>query len=555
MLYLVLLTAVEARRDCFVDTRLGPVKGSTEKSRNGKPFCSFRGIPYAAPPIGELRFEAPQSLSPWSKVLNARHNGPVCIQKLLGLVVGREDCLYLNVYTPERPTDDRAKLPVIVYIHGGRYSVGSGVSYAAGPWYMLDKDVVLVTINYRLGVMGFLSTGDDVAPGNYAMKDQVAALRWVRDNIEQFGGDAERVTIQGQSAGSKSVHFHMFSPSSRGLFHRAISQSGSAFMPWVLPPADPLAKAKEQAEVVGCPATNSAALVRCLRGMEAKDIVKKELELWQPVLESKSASNPEPFLTLAPLQLVQTGEFYKVPWLMGSTSEDGAFFGARNITDHSEVEQFSEHMDVQGPEDFFLKLSLNESLIPETWQRIRSFYFGKKEIPDPSDLIKLYTDRYVVHAVHKAAILHSEAGHEPIYRYNFAYRGLYSFGDLAEIGSTHMNLGVVHMDDLIYLIPLPVFNVWPAGHPDKRVIDTMVTLFTNFATYGNPTPSGGKSEVKWLPFSVNNRSYMNIAHDMSQTPGFYGIRPVRLSMEHDLYKDRMEFWDSLPLKENADDFE
>ncbi|XP_021919380.1 venom carboxylesterase-6-like [Zootermopsis nevadensis] len=277
----------------------------------------------------------------------------------------------------------------------------------------------------------------------------------------------------------------------------------------------------------------------------------KEVDSWQPVLETKTASNPEPFLTDSPLKLVQTGDFYKVPWMMGSTSEDGAFFGAALITDNSKLKEFNEHMDVDGPKEFFLDLSLNESLIPETWNRIRDFYFADKNTAHPKELIKLYTDRYVVHAVHKAAELHTKAGHHPIYRYNFAYRGQYSYANLVEFMIISMDLGVVHQDDLIYLIPLPIFNLWLPGHPDLHVIDTMVTLCVNFATYGNPTPSGENSTVTWQPITNGKHSYLNIGHDMSQSAGWYGIRPVKLKMEEYLYKDRMEFWDSLPLVENV----
>ncbi|KDR19686.1 Esterase FE4 [Zootermopsis nevadensis] len=220
IVYVVFLSVIQAHSDCFVRTNLGPVKGSMKNSWNGKPFCSYRGIPYAEPPIGDLRFKAPRGPRPWSKTLDALTDSPLCIQNDLVVPVGSEDCLYLNVYTPEQSSDSKSKHPVIVYIHGGKFSVGSGVSFISGPWYLMDRAIVLVTINYRLGVMGFLSTGDDEAPGNYGMKDQVAALRWVQQNIQEFGGDSERVTVQGQSAGSKSIHFHMFSALSRGSYER-----------------------------------------------------------------------------------------------------------------------------------------------------------------------------------------------------------------------------------------------------------------------------------------------------------------------------------------------
>ncbi|PSN39538.1 Venom carboxylesterase-6 [Blattella germanica] len=522
---------LDAKRDCFVNTNLGPAKGSKEKSQNGKTFCAFRGIPYAQAPIGELRFKAPQERKPWKGVLNARHDGPLCIQKIFGISVGSEDCLYLNVYAPEPIYEQKGKLlPVVIYIHGGKFTIGSGVSFISGPTYLMNEDLIVVTTNYRLGVLGFFSTGDDFSPGNYGMKDQVAAMRWVRDNIAEFGGDPDKVTLQGESAGSKSVHFHMFSPLSKGLFHGAISQSGSAFMPWVLPPDEPLIKAKTQAKNVRCLSEDIAAVVQCLRKVDAKDLVRNEVDRWQPVLETESPLNPKPFLTSAPLELVKTGNFSKVPWMMGTTAQDGAFFGA-------------------SPKEFFLNLSVNKSLIPEIWKRVKDFYFTDVNNIEADELIKLYTDRFVVHAVHKATVLHTYAGHAPVFQYNFAYRGLYSFSDVAEFGNKPMNLGVVHMDDLIYLIPSQIFNVWPPGHPDRQVIDVMVTLWTNFIRTGNPTPPASVYRGLWKPLSNISKYYLEFGHDDSK-PALYGIKPLQLDIKENLYEHRMEFWDSLPLREN-----
>ncbi|KAJ9591664.1 hypothetical protein L9F63_001809, partial [Diploptera punctata] len=328
------------------------------------------------------------------------------------------------------------------------------------------------------------------------------------------------------------------------LFYAAISQSGSVFMPWVLPPEQPLLKAKLQARAFHCSTNDPISIIKCLRRVDARDLVRNEVSMWQPVVETVSETNPEPFLTAAPLHLVRTGDFYKVPWLIGSTAQDGAFFGARKISSQMELAQFNYNLNAEGPKEFFLDLSVNRSLIPEIWDKIKQFYFSSMNNASAEELIKLYTDRYVVHAVHKAVSLHSTAGHEPIYRYNFAYRGLYSFVDLAEIGNKPENLGVVHMDDLIYLIPMPVFNIWPPGHPDRDVRELMITLWTNFATYGNPTPHG-----QWEPLGINNRSYLEIGHDESK-PGLYGVKPIKLKIKQGLYEERMKFWDSLPLKEN-----
>ncbi|XP_035787947.1 venom carboxylesterase-6-like [Anopheles albimanus] len=176
-----------------------------------------------------------------------------CIQRTsLGKYNGTEDCLYLNVFVTQRSTFDNAGLlPVMFYIHGGAFSRGAASTATRDPVrLMTTRRVIVVTIQYRLGVLGFLSTGDLSASGNFGMKDQVLALRWVQKNIRAFGGDPQLVTIFGESAGGASVQYHMLSPVSRGLFQRAISMSGSALSLWSVPMDNPLAMARAQAKAL-----------------------------------------------------------------------------------------------------------------------------------------------------------------------------------------------------------------------------------------------------------------------------------------------------------------
>lgn len=200
----------------------------------------YKGIPYAAPPVGENRWKPPQPVTPWEGVRAALEYGPSCpqhnvLERLYGAKLGptSEDCLYLNVWTPAKRTDER--LPVMVWIHGGGYTAGSGSS----PYYeganLARRGVVVVTFNYRLGIYGFFAhpllskESPHGVSGNYGLLDQIAALQWVKRNIAAFGGDPNRVTIFGESAGAGSVCYLMVSPLAKGLFHRAIAQSGSAF--------------------------------------------------------------------------------------------------------------------------------------------------------------------------------------------------------------------------------------------------------------------------------------------------------------------------------------
>lgn len=179
-----------------------------------------------------------------------------------------EDCLYINVYTPS--LDKQANLDVIVFIHGGALMyLEPGVS---GPKMIMDRNVIYVNFNYRLGPLGFLSTEDEVLPGNLGLKDQVAALKWVKENIQYFGGNADSITLTGISAGGSSVQIHYLSPLSKGLFNRGISQSGSALSPWLLQ-ENAREKAVKLAEILNCRSENSSAIVNCLLQRSGRQIV------------------------------------------------------------------------------------------------------------------------------------------------------------------------------------------------------------------------------------------------------------------------------------------
>nr|AIY69034.1 antennal esterase [Chilo suppressalis] len=232
------------------------------KSRRGRSFQAYRGIRYAHAPVGELRFQPPKPMLKYEGVVNATDDGPACPLPAPPDYPVDEDCLTINVYTPT--SNSSASLPVIFFIHPGGFYSMTGRSDLAGPHYLLDRDVVLVTINYRLGSLGFLSTGDKIAPGKNGFRDQVVAMQWVQRNIRAFGGDPNLVTIAGCSAGSISVMLHMVSPMSKGLFHRGISMSGSSMSQDPLP--DNLYDlAVKQARLVGCPADNSTVIVECLK--------------------------------------------------------------------------------------------------------------------------------------------------------------------------------------------------------------------------------------------------------------------------------------------------
>jgi len=288
----------------------------------------FAGIPYAAPPVGPLRLADPQPAPPWPGVRDASHYGPRCMQSLGGdLELGRqtdEDCLSLNVWTPAPTADPGKPRPVMVWIHGGAFVNGSGRIYDAQR-LAARGDIIVVTINYRLGALGFLAhpaLGPPGHVGNYGLADQQAALRWVRDNIAAFGGDPGRVTVAGESAGGMSVCDHLVAPGSRGLFAAAIIQSGPCQAQAVLPVAQDRSLAYAAAR--GC--TDPAAAAGCLRALPADRLREP---VWFYGIGEDELSGPvtgSSVLPADPMTVIGGPDAQRVPVLMGTTRDEFTLF-------------------------------------------------------------------------------------------------------------------------------------------------------------------------------------------------------------------------------------
>lgn len=311
-----------------VRTTAGEVQGVAERD-----VAAFKGIPYARPPVGKLRWRAPESAAKWQGVRTAAANGNACMQ-LPGLSeanggypgVLSEDCLFLNVWTPK--ADRAAKLPVLVWIHGGAYVFGSGsvAVYNGAP--LAKKGAVVVTINYRLGQLGFFAhpalERDEDSPANFGLLDQIAALQWVQQNIAAFGGDPGNVTILGQSAGGKSVLALFASPLARGLFHKGLAMSSYAV------PDPPLAKALETgikvADALGLKgAKTTAAELRAVPAEKFAQLKGQGLSN-APVPVSGDDVLPQPVL-----DTFAAGKQAPVPLIIGNTSDDSSVIAAFGI--------------------------------------------------------------------------------------------------------------------------------------------------------------------------------------------------------------------------------
>src|SRR4030095_11614648 len=263
--------------DLVVTTRTGKVRGVARRSGGAE----FLGIPYAKAPVGKLRWHEPVPMKPWSGVRDATAFGAPCAQAILGdwnrrdSETSQEDCLFLNVITAAWPA--KTNLPVMFWIHGGANAGGTATNPLYKDGTLVNHGVILVTVNYRLGIFGFFahpgltSESSHKASGNYALMDQIAALRWVHDNIATFGGDPNNITVFGESAGAQDTSLLMTSPLAHGLFQRAIAQSGSA----VNPPAPTLADSEKSGEriasILKAPSGNAA--IEYLRGKSTNELL------------------------------------------------------------------------------------------------------------------------------------------------------------------------------------------------------------------------------------------------------------------------------------------
>lgn len=532
-----------------VQVAQGTLRGRRAISKSGGRFLSFQGIPYARPPVGALRFEPPEPPEPWTGVRDAVQEGAVCPHRdwIQGLgFQGDEDCLFLNVYTLELLHEGMKKnQPVMVWIHGGGYYIGSGNTDMYGPDYLVEAGVVVVTLNYRLGALGFFSLEDESYPGNIGLRDQVAALIWVKNNITQFGGDPSNVTLFGESAGGSCVQFHMMSPMSRGLFHKAIAQSGSIFNPWAMASSSLRKRAFKLGEVLGCSTSDSEELVKFLKTISPKELVEGSAKTitkeekrrgdvlsFNPIPENGIGKNP--FLPGHPEELLSTGKYSDIPFMAGVTSHEG-ILDLTAVIKHPPLASIFD-------KDFERFVPFNLSEPPEQSQeiaeQIKKFYFGDKLISMDTleELGHVYSDLNFVCGMNKLVDLLSLKSKSPLYFYKFSYDG--DLGVFKKFINASYLPGVSHMDDLGYLFLVEALDEdEDPKEQDMSMIRKMVKMWTNFAKSGNPTSQlDSDVNVQWVPFTKDNPVYLNI--------------DVDLIMEKRMFKERVAFWNQLYKRYN-----
>ena len=498
---LVLMAGVPVSRVFAADivkTANGTVEGVTEASG----IHVYRGIPFGAPPTGDLRWKPPQPVRNWKGVRKAAQFGPRCMQApLFGDMNFRsngmsEDCLYLNVWTPAAPKPAGSAsagdggLPVLVYFYGGGFVAGDGSEPRYDGESMARKGIVALTVNYRLGVFGFFAHPELTkesphhASGNYALLDMQAALVWVRDNIAAFGGNPGKVTIAGESAGSIAVSALMASPLSKGLIAGAIGESGALIAP-TLPP---VALADGEARGVTFGTAVGASNLAALRAMTTAQIQEAAAKL--PIGRFPSTLDGY-VLPKAPVEIFAAGEQAHVPLLVGWNSEEN---GARSILGSKEPT----------PENYAEAL---QALYHERANEVMKLYGGASAADVRQAATDLASDRFIAYSTWKWSDLQAKTGGKPVYRYLYARprpqmvpamgnavpgrAGGVISGANAPDTRQPAALGAVHSAEIEYAMGnLSTNKVYDWSPDDYKVSEVMQAYFANFVKAGDPNGPG-----------------------------------------------------------------
>lgn len=456
---------MDAHADALtVKTAQGKVHGKT--INEGK-VRAFLGIPYAAPPVGELRWKPPQPPAKWKDTREAVNYGTHCVQgnvfdDMVFQDAGEsEDCLYLNVFAPAN-AEGHSKLPVMFWIHGGGYTAGSASEPRHNGDFLPLKGVVLVTINYRLGVFGFLATADLAkeaggAAGNYGLMDMVAALRWVHANIANFGGDPKNVTIFGESAGSSAVSTLMAAAPARGLFQKAIGESGSAMSTGAPDTLSLAEREQRQHDWVASLGVSSLAELRALpMATIAEAARKKGAPRFTAVVDGA-------FLTEPVAATYAAGKQAHVPLLSGWNRDEQSRLSvdmtAVKWKDYA-VEKYGEHA-----------------------AEFLSFYPGDTDAQAVRSAIDYDSDTFIAFSTWKWIDAQVKTGSAPVYRYHFEQP--------APPSKFHPGWFAFHSDDIEYVFGNLDTRPGAEWRPEeRRLSDQMMSYWTNFARTGDPNGPG-----------------------------------------------------------------
>uniref|UniRef100_A0A8C3UQM3 Neuroligin 2 n=1 Tax=Catharus ustulatus TaxID=91951 RepID=A0A8C3UQM3_CATUS len=522
------------------------------------PVQAFLGVPYAAPPLGPRRWAPPEAPAAWGGVRDATAFAPACPQNLRAgppplmlplwlsdnleaagayVAAQSEDCLYLNLYVPTedgvsnpipktrrktrnlgkfRDIRDSGKKPVMLFLHGGSYMEGTGNMFD-GSVLAAYGNVIVVTMNYRLGVLGFLSTGDQAAKGNYGLLDQIQALRWLHENVGHFGGDPQRITIFGSGAGAACVSLLILSHHSEGLFQKAIAQSGTAIASWSVN-YQPLKYTRLLAAKVGCERADTGAAVECLRRQPFRALVDQDVQparyhvAFGPVVDGDVVPDD-------PEILMQQGEFLNYDILIGVNQGEGLKFVEDSLESEDGISASYFDFTVSNFVDNLYGYPEGKDILRET---IKFMYTDWADRDNGEmrrkTLLALFTDHQWVAPAVATAKLHAEY-QSPVYFYTFYHH--------CQTDARPEWADAAHGDEIPYVFGVPMVgatDLFPCNFSKNDVMLSAVvmTYWTNFAKTGDPNqpvPQDTKfihtkpnrfEEVVWTRFDGKDKRYLHI---------------------------------------------
>ncbi|XP_064640683.1 carboxylesterase 5A-like [Lineus longissimus] len=544
-----------------VKTSVGLITGIQEHLRlygENYQLNAFRGIPYAEPPVGKLRFKRPVPKARSQDGFNATAYGDACMQSFWADPLHfpdrfptSEDCLFLNVFAPVSANHTNKK-PVMFFIHGGAFVIGASQQFDGRPLAAYG-DVVTVTTNYRLGPFGYLSTGDSNGPANNALFDELLALKWVKDNIGEFGGDADTVTVFGQSAGGAQTTLHAISPISagKGLFKRAIIESGAAIFPYPKHLAiirNPLEKAKLLAGFLGCPETNHQKMIDCMQTKSAQEVLEEAYQvealfpmlIWGPTIDDE-------FVPESPINLFNNPDisvfsaFSFIDLMIGFTGADGDVDGGVKVF----VDHLAKNLSI--PKlmhvDIISKQMLGVPNEADVIKAVLQEYVPSVEITSVEVidiLVDFYSEFLFIGPAVATAQTHAKMSKDAkTYMYFFTYA-------LNEWTHSPYRQGLTtHTSDLLFIFLFPSLDIdnstlrQNVTEKDVQLSKAMMTYWTNFAKYGNPNgnnsdqAAGLGTKQKWPEFTNEQQEYLELGNSTSD---------VQLTARRGQRTKKMSFW-------------
>ncbi|XP_052743919.1 juvenile hormone esterase-like [Bicyclus anynana] len=519
-----------------------------------KSYHAFMGIPFAAPPIKDLRFLAPQKIEPWDGVLSATKIKPACIQyntvthkgKPFGLY-GKEDCLYLDIFAPD--LNDNKK-PVVVFIYSDRFQTSYNKTKDYAPDFFIEEDIIVVTISHRLSIFGFLSFENKNTPGNAGLKDIVAGLEWISKNIRNFGGDPEKVTLLGSQAGGVAVDLLIRSKAHK-LFRSAILQSGTALSPTFLQ-ENVRERAFKMGKLLEIPTTNDDKLLQELNEVPAWKLLDEEL---RTVPDDYYKENQKGILAFGPIVekdsdgLVteypeNSSENVNIPIMIGLNSREGFAAALRFLMEPHWLKMVDKDFT------FLMPLRMNFQFDPlhdayyEAIDELKKFYFKGNVTVKSAPEYMTYIGDIKAYGIDKAVQMYSNISSSPVYYYYFDY-----FSDLNENKVNFLKMakaeegtwGAATGDELCYLFRCPNLNeqyikYQSTDSEEQKMLMKLIKMWANFIKYGNPTPHEDNplGDIKWPAYDLKSKQYLHI--------------DKIIKVEKDLWKYRFNFWDQFLKK-------